>query len=221
MKKRKVLTSLFLLSSMLFSCSGRNEDGWKKEVLNDIPESMEISYTTYKVTTHGSVSVKNDTQNKYFDTFSTPESSYSLPSGQHVTSPTESYDLGKSYLMNVPIRVNKSVFMSDTDNDIGSAYKVLNETLCYYSDPVTKLQFKKNDDGSFDFFTRSVSKLIEIRHLYDPEGPDSEYVQVYGRFNMTLCYTADGLLRSETYETIDHEGRTDNYVSVWCTYDYQ
>jgi hypothetical protein len=222
-KKTRILLTSLSSFVLLFSCSGRNEDSWKNEVNEKLPEQKEISYTSYTLSPSGKVHVEDSTNSKTFETFSKPEASYTIPSGKRLSSSgADTYDIGSSFLMNVPMRISRETFQAkEGETDTGSAYKVLDETLCYYADHVTTLQFRMLDDGGFEFYTNGVSKLIEIQHMYDPEGPESEYIQVYGRFNMSLCYTADGLLSKETYETVDHNTKSDGYVSVSCTYNYQ
>lgn len=220
--KKAFVLSLSLLS-LLTSCSSRNEEEWKKSINSCLPSVKELSYSSYSVKPSGEVYAMSNGQLMTFSSFNEPKPSYTLPSGKHISDKDTNqdfYDIGSSYLMLIPIRISNETFLSTGEIDEGSGYKVLNEMLCYYADPVTKLQFKKNEDGSFEFYTTSVSKLIEFRHLYNEKGPDSEYIQAYGRFNMTAKYSSDGLLQEEIYQTVDYKAKKEGACFVKCVYTY-
>jgi hypothetical protein len=212
-------SSLLFVALCCVSCSHRNEDTWKKEVKEALTNLSSTEYTSYSVSPSGDAHYKTETEERTFYQFNTPESSYAVPSGTY-DSIKKTYDNGSSYLMLIPIRITADTFMSSDEQDTGSCYKSLNEMFCYYADHITTLQFRKLEDGGFEFYTQGVSKLSTFYHLYTTDGPEDDYLQVHGRFDMTATYSSSGLLLKERYHTIDSDTRKDAYVDIQCTYTY-
>ncbi len=220
MKKIKKLSFFLLSSVLLFSCSGRNEEDWKKTVKKELADIKETTYTNYTVQPEGKIYFKNENEEIVIDQFYPPEDSYAVPKGTY-DKEKKVYDNGASYLMYLPVRITTENFLSEEETDTGSCYKSLEEFLCYYADPVTKLQFEKKSDGSFIFYTKSVSKYASFQNVYMKDGPDSDPVSVYGRYDMTATYSSSGLLLKEEYHTIDYKTKANGYVDLVCVYNYQ
>lgn len=210
--KRKFLLALSVL--LLCSCNGWDESLFKKEVLSQLPKESLTEATKYNVHPEGCVATSDKKIGRFYDT----KRDYDLPKGTYDSS-TNVFSIGLSYFVYAPIIINSKVFLSDKEQDSGSAYKNLTNQICYYADHITVLEFKKNEDG-FSFFTRGVSKPLTIYNLYESEDlPDPENVNVIAKFNITLDYDKDGFLKKETIQTIDYQTKK-SYVDLSCTYTY-
>lgn len=217
MKHRKLfLFSLVPLLTLASCSSGANDANWRKMVSSHLADLKEVTATTYSVSPSGHVGE--------FGEIEAYEDSYTVPNGAVIGS-SNVYRTGYSFIFNLPVRINQENFCPDRETykepEKGTAYNYLKSALCYNKDALAKMQFKAEDDGSFEFFVNPVSKFFTFNHFYAKNGPETTYLEAYGRFEVHAFYNETGLLVKETCKTVP--SGNDSYAStvdVSCTYTY-
>jgi hypothetical protein len=209
--KRKcifLLLPLFLLTS----CHGVDSAKVLSEAKTAVSGLGEVTETSYSLTVQGNVS--------QFSTFEEPENPYSVPNGKVGST-------GKSYLLYSPIRINADNFYPDQAFiDSGAApanytYYKLEDYLLSSSDPVTKMEFRKEGDNLL-FYSEGVSKTLLFHHIVvDTDTQEvSDVVKVYSRYDITLTYNSHGLLIKEEIHNHKPLTSTDKLKTVDVVEEY-
>lgn len=144
--------------------------------------------------THYSVNVEGHIAQ--FENFQEPLSEYELPG--------EEMNFGRSYVLRIPTKINKANFYPESEDEAVSryAYGLLESVLETPDDHINKMTFKM-DGENLVFQVRSVSKIMNFYNVEVTGGVSSEPVHAYGRYNVTITYSAQGLLLNETCVTVN------------------
>jgi hypothetical protein len=217
MKHKKLFLIGLLPMLMLASCNSEaNDANWRKMVSAHLATLKEVTQTSYSIAPEGHIGEYGEIE--------AYEESYSMPTGAQFGT-SSLYRTGYSFIFNLPVRVNEENFCPDKETyaepATGTAYNYLKSALCYNKDALATMKFETFEDGSFQFYVNSVSKFFTFNHFYAKGGPESTYLEAYGRYEVHAYYNNQGLLTKETCKTVaTPETDISHTVDVSCTYTY-